>query len=84
MYVVRIGTCPAGIKLQSPDGFTRTKAGALGNRIERIWSSTRYMALVGILDDGHHAVHLRDRLTNDPQVIAKFQADWNSIRRPAA
>jgi hypothetical protein len=50
------------VKLTSPTGFSKTKAGALGHRIERVWSSDRYMVLVGVMvDDGMHVVYLRDR-----------------------
>ncbi len=66
-------TFPGRFPLKSSAGFAKTKGGALGNRIERVWSSSRHTVLVGVpLDDGLRVVYLRDRVTNDPLLIAKF------------
>lgn len=51
----------------------RKTGGALGRRIDRVWSSDRFMVLVGITEkDGMHVIYFRDRATNDPLLIAKF------------
>ncbi len=74
---------PGNIKLPSKEGFARKSGGALGRRIDRVWSTERYMVLVGVtLDDSKHVVYFRDRATNDPLIVAKFEP--NNAPEPAS
>ncbi len=57
-YLVRIAddlsecVFPGGIKLSSKEAFAQKSGGALGRRIDRVWSSDRFTVLVGVtLDD---------------------------------
>ena len=67
---------PGNVKLPSKESFAQKSGGALGRRIDRVWSTDRFMVVVGItLDDSRHVIYLRDRATNDPLLIAKFEPD---------
>ena len=60
-------------ELDSQRDFSRSTAGALDERIERSWSSERYTVMIAYtFSDRMHVVYLRDRITNDPLLIAKF------------